>query len=255
MTVGVEGAGARPGGSPGLSRGRSASAGRGLPRRADPGPVGILARVTTVEAYLSELDATLRGPRRVKADLLAEARDSLDDAAEAYRRAGADACVARAKAVADFGGVAEVAPGYQAVLSVAQGRRTALLVFGVLAMQPFVWGPAGPSFASGQSSPGGVFELVDTVIETLGAVGMGLSLLGVLACGTGVRYLGLRPLLARATGLFAYAVAGAFLALGLLLAVLGPHTEALAGALWFTAVLIVPLGIVARSARRCLAVA
>jgi hypothetical protein len=36
-----------------------------------------------IEAYIDELDQSLRGPRRVKADLLAEARDALVDTAQA----------------------------------------------------------------------------------------------------------------------------------------------------------------------------
>jgi hypothetical protein len=81
-----------------------------------------------VDRYVAELGAALRGPRRAKADLLAEARDSLWDAAAAYQKMGLDESAAQRRAVADFGGLAEIAPAYQAELAVAQGRRTALLI-------------------------------------------------------------------------------------------------------------------------------
>jgi hypothetical protein len=56
----------------------------------------------------------------MRRSMLAEARDGLRDAAEA------GGCAARA--VREFGTVAELAPQYQAELTAAQGRRTAVLV-------------------------------------------------------------------------------------------------------------------------------
>src|SRR5207244_7286136 len=84
--------------------------------------------VREVDRYVAGLGAALRGPRRVKADLLVEARDSLVDAAEAYRAEGATQAEADRQAVAEFGTLAEIVPAYQAELAVAQGRRTALLI-------------------------------------------------------------------------------------------------------------------------------
>jgi hypothetical protein len=84
--------------------------------------------VATIDRYLAGLAAALHGPRRVKADLLAEARDSLRDAADAYQQKGMTAAAAQRHAVAEFGDLAEIAPAYQAELAVAQGRRTALLI-------------------------------------------------------------------------------------------------------------------------------
>lgn len=211
--------------------------------------------MTAVEAYLTELDGALRGPRRVKADLLAEARDSLTDAAEAYRGAGLEPGVAERRAVEDFGAVGEVAPGYQAELTLAQGRRTALLLFGSLAMQPFAWGATGPSFEPRHPEPGPAYHLVDGVIESLGGIALLVSFAAVLICGIGVRYLGMRPVLTMATGIFAYAMSATFVGLGVVLAVLGPDVHVLAGMAWFTVVLVLPLTAVAFSARRCLAVA
>lgn len=81
-----------------------------------------------IDEYLQALAVRLRGPRRLKADLLAEARGSLEDAAEAYRESGLDARDAQARAVADFGDARELAPAYQVELAAGQGRRLALLV-------------------------------------------------------------------------------------------------------------------------------
>jgi hypothetical protein len=96
-----------------------------------------------VERYVAGLGAALRGPHRAKADLLAEARDGLTDAADAYRETGMSTMDAERRAVADFGGLAEIVPGYQAELAVAQGRRTALLIaaglVGVYACTRLAW--------------------------------------------------------------------------------------------------------------------
>jgi hypothetical protein len=84
--------------------------------------------VGVIDAYVAELGGILRGPRRAKADLLDEARDSLVDAVRAYQDRGLDRQAAERRAVEEFGDVAEIAPGYQTELGLVQGRRTALLV-------------------------------------------------------------------------------------------------------------------------------
>ncbi|ATY09669.1 hypothetical protein CU254_03705 [Amycolatopsis sp. AA4] len=105
--------------------------------------------LSPIEAYLAELDRTLIGRRGTKADLLAEARDGLHDAAEAYREGGWSETEAQRRAVADFGQVREIVGDYQAELSMHNGVRTLwLLVLGVPAMQTswelariFTYGP------------------------------------------------------------------------------------------------------------------
>ncbi|MFD2466481.1 permease prefix domain 1-containing protein [Amycolatopsis silviterrae] len=89
-----------------------------------------------IDGYLAELDRALVGRRGTKADLLAEARDGLRDAAEAYRAGGWNETEAQRRAIADFGQVREIAADYQAELSTHNGVRTLwLLVLGVPAMQ------------------------------------------------------------------------------------------------------------------------
>lgn len=81
-----------------------------------------------IDGYAAGLAAALRGPRRVRDDLVAEARDSLTDAAEAYLSAGMTSRDAQRRAIAEFGSYQEIVPDYQAELAVAQGRRTAMLI-------------------------------------------------------------------------------------------------------------------------------
>jgi hypothetical protein len=96
-----------------------------------------------MDRYLAGLGAALRGPRQIKADLLAEARHSLLDAAEAYQGMGLSPEQARRRAVAEFGSLADIVPDYQAELAVAQGRRTALLIALALPLlyllSPLLW--------------------------------------------------------------------------------------------------------------------
>ncbi|MEV0610523.1 permease prefix domain 1-containing protein [Polymorphospora rubra] len=75
-----------------------------------------------IDDYLRALGARLHGPGRLKADLLAEARGSLEDAAEAYEEGGLASAAARRRAVADFGTPGELVPAYQAELA-ASGTR------------------------------------------------------------------------------------------------------------------------------------
>ncbi|WP_066361613.1 permease prefix domain 1-containing protein [Herbidospora mongoliensis] len=95
---------------------------------------------TAYDAYLNELAKTLRGPRRARNDLLAEARDGLLDAAEAYEDQGLPPDEAQVRALADFGPVAVVAPGFQEELTAAQSRRTAALLFLSTPAVALMWG-------------------------------------------------------------------------------------------------------------------
>ncbi|WP_063909961.1 permease prefix domain 1-containing protein [Herbidospora yilanensis] len=102
-----------------------------------------------VDDYVGALAKTLRGPRRARRDLLAEARDGLYDAAEAYAEEGLPPGEAQARAVADFGPVAEVAPGFQEELTAAQSRRTAALLFLSTPGVALMWGVLWQIFPAG----------------------------------------------------------------------------------------------------------
>ncbi|MCO1660146.1 permease prefix domain 1-containing protein [Pseudonocardia humida] len=127
-----------------------------------------------LDAHLAELDRSLRGPARARRDIVREARDGLDDAADAYRRGGVDPHTAARLAVRDFGPVAEIAPLYQDELAAGQGRRTALLLAialpALMVGWDFVW---QSGLAPGPPAPAAVKVLArvqDVAATTIAAV-------------------------------------------------------------------------------------
>ncbi|CCH28194.1 permease prefix domain 1-containing protein [Actinosynnema sp. NPDC047251] len=117
-----------------------------------------MAGAGVIDEYLAGLDRRLRGPAPVKRDLLAEAQDSLVDAAEAHAAGGLDVEQAQRRAVAEFGPVHRVARDYQGLLALAHGVRTLWTVALVLPLAHVLWelnrtfwigawpgfGPSGP---------------------------------------------------------------------------------------------------------------
>lgn len=93
----------------------------------------------TVASHLAALDGALLGPRRVRRCMIAEARDGLWDAVDAYRGGGVPAERAEELAVRDFGTVGEVAPAYQAELAARQGRTAAVIYAIVFPTMLFGW--------------------------------------------------------------------------------------------------------------------
>ncbi|HEX6342688.1 permease prefix domain 1-containing protein [Umezawaea sp.] len=98
-----------------------------------------MAGAGVIEEYVGDLDLRLRGPAHVKADLLAEARDSLDDAADSYRDRGLSAEAAERRAVEEFGPLTVVAPGYQAELAVAHAATTLRTVALLIPLTSVLW--------------------------------------------------------------------------------------------------------------------
>ncbi|RKT52633.1 permease prefix domain 1-containing protein [Saccharothrix australiensis] len=98
-----------------------------------------MADAGVIDEYLADLDRRLRGPEHVKADLLAEARDSLDDAVTAYRGGGLPAEDAQRRAVAEFGPVNRIARDYQSLLALAQGVRTLWTLILVVPLARVLW--------------------------------------------------------------------------------------------------------------------
>lgn len=92
-----------------------------------------------IDEYVASLRRRLRGPDHVKDDLLAEARDSLDDAAAAYRSGGLGEEAAQRRAVADFGPVAVIAWEYQGLLALAHGTRTLRTLLLAVPLAHEVW--------------------------------------------------------------------------------------------------------------------
>ncbi|MEU1017590.1 permease prefix domain 1-containing protein [Streptomyces sp. NPDC005898] len=81
-----------------------------------------------LQAYVAELTAALHGPAKAKARLVEEMRDGLTDTAAAYADAGLSEEEAAHRALREFGTVAELLPGCQRELTVAQARHTARAV-------------------------------------------------------------------------------------------------------------------------------
>lgn len=114
-----------------------------------------MARASVIEAYVADLDTRLRGDKRTKLDLLTEARDSLQDAAECYREAGFCDDEAQRKAVDDFGPPCTIARGYQGELAAAYGARTLRSILFILPLVNLTWeGARLLWFGSWENFPG-----------------------------------------------------------------------------------------------------
>lgn len=189
-----------------------------------------------LSAYVDDLGRCLRGPRRPKADLLAEARGSLIDAVCAREERGVPADVAQRQAIAEFGAIAEIAPGYQAELAVAQGRRTGVLILAVFLTQCFLW---------------------DDVVETgwlIPAVKWTGGLVMLLAAGALIASPRAGRRLGLLAGIFGYAVVAVFAVMGAVLTPMryGTHLLGMSGVARTAVFLMVPLVAIAFSAQRSL---
>lgn len=211
-----------------------------------------------IDAYITELDQALRGPRAAKADLLAEARDGLVDAVEAYQERGLTLREAEQRAVEEFGPVRTVAADYQGELGLAQGRRTAVLICTVMLAQPVMWwllqAVAG---ADGREGAHG-YEVAEVAVRWSGGLAIAAGIGVLFAAGTGVRYVRARHLVARATAFFAFTVCAVFAVLGVLMTVAHPATSSLMSLTGLPVTLLVlgvPLIGIAISGRRCLSAA
>ncbi|MBE1593134.1 permease prefix domain 1-containing protein [Nonomuraea angiospora] len=92
-----------------------------------------------IDDYVAELDRALAGPQGAKRDLVVEARDSLTDTADALEAEGLERAEAERVAVAEFGEVAQVAPGYQSELTAVAGRRLGFLLFISVPITALMW--------------------------------------------------------------------------------------------------------------------
>jgi hypothetical protein len=218
---------------------------------------GTITATAPVDAYIADLSRALSGPRRKKADLLAEARDGLEDATEALEADGLTRWEAERQAVADFGELAEVVPGYRAELGYAQGRRTAVLLCLVMMAQPVIWQEGAWPWNQHEDGSGPATVFLNQLVEFAGILSIIGALLAIVACGAGVRFPSVRGRAARVTGIFTLlscAMVGLTAAcMGLLSSSsssIGPGNM-----VWVTGFVLAPLGLVSFSARRCLRLA
>jgi hypothetical protein len=219
-----------------------------------------------VEAYLAEIAAALPGPARSHADIMAELRAGLLDAADAHRSAGLPAVAAARAAVSEFGRPEQVAAGFRAEIAARHARRlSASLVaggplvgllwvaaalashLGLHAAPPWHWPDLPPLLGLG----------IRLVLVAIVAAAWA-ALLGIAATGRLTRWLPARPRQGPTVAVIAgFGAAGADLVLLALVAgllalspgKLAPLPIALAAAASLTR-----LTLAARAARRCLAI-
>ncbi|MEV4655300.1 permease prefix domain 1-containing protein [Micromonospora sp. NPDC049301] len=141
-----------------------------------------------VEEHLRELAARLRGPARLKSDLLTEARHGLLDAVEAYREGGVPPTEAERRAVAEFGSPAQLLPSWQAELAVGALRGLSLRMLATAAVGviagDLTW--QGSSW-SGGSRPPAVYLLLSTSVDWIWAGSLLLAVAGLLVVAASAR--------------------------------------------------------------------
>lgn len=209
--------------------------------------------MSAIDAYLAELAGALRGRRRLKADLLAEARDSLIDAADAYELSGLSPTAAQERAVDDFGTVARIAPQYQTELGLSQGRRTALLTFSLLGVQHLVFAYTWSSLPDDSPRPAPAYATLANLVDQFSLAIILGAIIGAFACGVGRRYV--RPdRLVVSIGRLALTTVALWLVAGTVLGVFSPieHYATDMRYLWLHLGSVFALALIARSAWRCL---
>ncbi|WP_371406087.1 permease prefix domain 1-containing protein [Kribbella sp. NBC_00662] len=208
-----------------------------------------------IDDYLAALSKALRGPRRRKADLLAEARDHLTDATEAFEADGFGRYDAEKHAVADFGAIEHVAPGYQAELAISASRRTALLLFAALIIQPIVWQGGAWVWTSEPDHATPLNDLLQTVVRAVGMLVIAGTVLAVLGTGIGVRYPVIREHVSRVTALFTLAGSALIAAIGVTMTATSSHAPGIPAYGIVGTFVVLPLALVSVQAARCLRLA
>ncbi|MBG0829896.1 hypothetical protein HS041_19195 [Planomonospora sp. ID67723] len=168
-----------------------------------------MASTGVIDDYVTGLGRALKGPRGAKRDLLTEARDSLLDAAEALELDGLDRAEAERAAVAEFGAVAEIAPGYQDELSAAAGRRLATLLFLAVPLTALMWTAIWKLFPMEPVSYAAKPAWFVPVARAVDILQMGLGVMGALALfalGRGRRTMRRPRLVSRALALLVWAM-------------------------------------------------
>lgn len=182
-----------------------------------------------IDDYVGELDRALTGPRGAKRDLVVEARDGLVDAADALEAGGLDRAEAERLAVAEFGSLDQVAPGYQAELAITAGRRLGLLLFVGIPVTVLMWSaiwrfyPVDRSAWTGQPASSATLSRALDVIQLLTALYGGLA---VLALGRGARWIRRQQAVTRSLGVVVLMLLPAT---GLMSLALSRDTDALPG--------------------------
>jgi len=210
---------------------------------------------TPVDTYLAALSRSLAGPRRRKADLLAEARDHLADATEALEAEGLERYDAEREAVSDFGELSDVVPGYRAELAISQSRRTAMMLFLALMIQPIVWQGGAWAWNQDPVDPSALNSFLQDFVRAVGMAAIAGAVLSVMAAGIGMRFTIVRDHLSRVTARFALASAVVIALTGVAMASTSTGREAPLSFAVVGAFVVLPLALVSLQAGRCLRLA
>ena len=208
-----------------------------------------------IDDYLAALSKQLRGPRRRKADLLAEARDHLTDATEAFEADGFDRYDAEKHAVADFGAIEDVAPGYRSELAISQSRRTAMMLLLALIIQPIVWQSGAWVWTQDQADSSALNDLLQIVVRDVGGVVIAGAVLAVLGTGIGQRFPLVREHLSRITALFTLAGSALIAGIGVTMTATSTHAPGLPAYGIVGMFVVLPLALVSVQAARALRLA
>ncbi|WP_111720453.1 permease prefix domain 1-containing protein [Homoserinimonas sp. OAct 916] len=206
---------------------------------------------TVIEDYVVALGRALHGPSRVRRGLVAEARDHLIDATEAYECVGLDRRSAAEQAVREFGPVIQVAPTYQAVLAVAAARRCAVTLLALLLPQAFLWDKGLLLAPLPGNDAQWLSAVLHTTIEWLGFSALIIAFVAVAISGIGQRWLSVGQRFARWTGISVACGAIGSAVVGVTLLILDNDGSATAWIL-VSVLMVLPMAWTANTARLCL---
>ncbi|WP_326641016.1 permease prefix domain 1-containing protein [Streptosporangium sp. NBC_01755] len=168
-----------------------------------------MAGTGVIDDYVTGLSRALRGPRGPRLDMITEARDSLLDTAEALESGGLGREEAERAAVEEFGAIGEIAPDYQEELSIAAGRRLAVVLFLTVPLTTVMWSAIWKIFPT---TPMGYETSPDWFVPVARGLDILQMLIGVLggialfALGRGLRRIRRPRLITRFLGMFVWAM-------------------------------------------------
>lgn len=169
--------------------------------------------MSAIDEYVAALGRRLVGPGRLKRDVLAEARDSLVDAADAFEERGLDPAEAERRAIAEFGSLARIAPAYQRELAATYSQRLAglmaLVLIGTALVGDRMW--QGAPWAG--VDPPDRYGTVARALDWVGPLGMITAIVGFVLLRWWARR-GDSGWLAGAVGYATTAVLGSVVVLG-----------------------------------------
>jgi hypothetical protein len=173
---------------------------------------------SAIDAYLRRVADSLPGPENARADIVAELRSAILDAADDRRAAGTPAEAAAEGSIAEFGDAHELATSFLPELAVRRARRLALGLVATAVPIGLLWAHAAQASDAGMRSSG-PWHMIAAPPVPLAAAALAVAFLAALVTtavtGRLTRWLGDRPKVAVAS-----AAAGAFGVVALDLAIL-----------------------------------